>query len=445
MNPINVYVPNLPARTDRRKSICEQFANRKEFCLHIVTPIPHKEPAFSLWKTFVECVRKEKENSSEYFLFCEDDHVFTVNYSWQTLSDRIEEARNVGADILSGGVAWYADALQVHPNLFWLDKFNGMQFTIIFQSIYEKILRVSDEAEGFILDWKLSELSQRIFCLYPCVSEQKEFGYSDLTEQNGKKGYLLKAFGGVTARFCTLDKVRINLSQINISDNLQLELGYDEYTIPTYIINIPERTDRREHVLKEFTGRKEFDLHLFSAFRRERGAEGLWHSIRKIVERAVDNDDDVIIICEDDHTFTADYCRDKFLCDVISAGKQGCQILLGGIGNLSNVIPVSERRWWVGWFWCTQFLVIYKNAYLQILQSEFGPEDVADEFLANLLTHKQVLWPFISIQKDFGYSDVTISNNTPNMIVEHFKSAQIRMEKLNFAKQFIYNKFGKNN
>lgn len=438
MNPINVYVPNLPARTDRRISICEQFAGREEFRLHIVTPIKHEVPAYSLWNTFVECVRKEKENKSDFFLFCEDDHVFTENYSWQTLIDRIKVAKELGADILSGGVGWYVDPLQVHPNLFWLDKFNGMQFTIIYSSIYDNILRVSAETDGYILDWKLSEISPKIFCMYPCISTQKEFGYSDLNERNGEDGFLIEAFGGVANSFSILNKVRTNLSPIIANSNIQIDTKYDEYTIPTYIINLPERTDRREHVLKEFSGRKEFDVHIFSAFQKERGADGLWQSIRKIVEQAASNDDDVIIICEDDHAFTTDYCRDKFLCDVISAGSQGCQILLGGIGNLSSVVPISERRWWVDWFWCTQFLVVYKTAYSLILQSEFGSKDVADEFLAKLLTHKQVLWPFISIQKDFGYSDVTISNNTPNMIVEHFKSAQTRMGKLNNAKQLFY-------
>lgn len=445
MKPINVYVPNLPTRTDRRKSICDQFAGRKEFRLDVVTPIQHEVPAYSLWKTFINCVKKAKESNLEYFIFCEDDHIFTSNYSYQTLYDCIEDAKKLGAEILSGGVAWYTDSLQIRPNLFWLDKFNGMQFTIIYSSIYEKLLNVSEEADGFVLDWKLSEISNKIFCIYPCVSSQKEFGYSDLNESNGKKGVLLEAFGGVENRFHTLDKVRAKLNQVILHDSSQLDFAYEEYAIPTYIINIPERKDRREHVLKEFDGRREFDIHLFPAIQTKRGAEGLWQSIRRIVELSVKNNDDVIIICEDDHTFTAEYSRDEFLCDVISAGIQGCQVLLGGIGNLANVVPVSERRWWLDWFWCTQFMVIYKSAYSKILQSNFGTEDVADEFLANLLTHKQVLWPFISIQKDFGYSDVTLSNNTPNMIVEHFESTQKRMEKLNLAKRFISNTLENNN
>ncbi len=32
-------------------------------------------------------------------------------------------------------------------------------------------------------------------------------------------------------------------------------------------------------------------------------------------------------------------------------------------------------------------------------------------FFSEITSHKMVLYPFISIQKDFGYSDVTLSND----------------------------------
>ena len=176
---------------------------------------------------------------------------------------------------------------------------------------------------------------------------------------------------------------------------------------------------------------------MFSAIRHERGADGLWKSICKIIKHALADDEDVIVICEDDHTFTADYNREKFLHDVIEAGHQGCQIMLGGIGNLANAIPVSDRRWWISWFWSTQFMVVYKSAFKDILNADFGVNDVADEFLANLLTHKQVLWPFISIQHDFGYSDVTVSNNNPLAVSKLFEAAQQRLSKLDAIRRIM--------
>lgn len=430
MNPINAYVPNLPARTDRLQSIREQFMGRKEFCLHVVSPIQHEVPAYSLWKTFVECVRKEKENNSEYFLFCEDDHVFTADYSWETLSKRIAEARALGADILSGGVGWYAEPLQVRSNLFWLDKFNAMQFTIIFSGFYDKILATAKDSDGFILDWKLSEMSEQIYCIYPVISKQKEFGYSDLSEQNGKEGFLSKAFEGVSYRLFLLNKVRNHFLRIP-KYNVSQDAIPQDIQIPTYIINLPDRIDRKQHMQKEFENRKEFDIHFFPAIRTKRGADGLWQSIYSIVKTASENNSDVIIICEDDHIFTADYNRENFLQDVIEAGQQGCQLLLGGVANFNTLVPVSARRWWLSWSWSTQFMVLFKSSFKEILSSHFGENDAADIFLSEILTHKQVLWPFVSVQKEFGYSDVTDTNNTPGFVTSHFQKSINRLYHLN--------------
>ena len=46
---IHVYVPNLPRRKNRRVHIEQQYAERTEFNLHIVTPLDGTTAANSLW------------------------------------------------------------------------------------------------------------------------------------------------------------------------------------------------------------------------------------------------------------------------------------------------------------------------------------------------------------------------------------------------------------
>ena len=46
---LNVYVPNLPHRKDRRLHIEQQYAERTEFNLHIVAPLDGTTAANSLW------------------------------------------------------------------------------------------------------------------------------------------------------------------------------------------------------------------------------------------------------------------------------------------------------------------------------------------------------------------------------------------------------------
>lgn len=207
MDKLTVYIPNLPERTDRIKSITHQFAGREEFVLHIVPAIRHVIGAYGQWKTFVSIVRKEAEKNQPYFIFCEDDHVFTNNYEFDYLTKCIIEADKYEADILCGGIGLVKDPIQCGEHLFWIRTFNGMQFTVIFRRFYQRILN-SDQSEGYICDNYLSELSDNKFVMYPFISKQKEFGYSDITIYNNEKGHINRCFLNVNNTLKAVAKVK---------------------------------------------------------------------------------------------------------------------------------------------------------------------------------------------------------------------------------------------
>lgn len=212
-----------------------------------------------------------------------------------------------------------------------------------------------------------------------------------------------------------------------------------KYHLPTYIISLPERDERRKHALREFEGKTLFDVHVFPAIKHERGAVGLWRSIVEIVAKAKKNKDDAILICEDDHTFTPAYDESCFIQNLFRAAEYGAQVLLGGIGNVRNAVPVCNDMMWIDWFWCTQFMVVYSTAYDDILNANFDEHfDVADEFLSKILSNKLVFFPFISEQHDFGYSDVTMSNNRHGTIGLYFEKTAHKLK----AYQRIFNKYG---
>ncbi len=209
--------------------------------------------------------------------------------------------------------------------------------------------------------------------------------------------------------------------------------------LKTFIINLSRRSGRRAAILNEFENRREFDVHIFDAIEEKRGAWGLWKSIVAIVKRAKAEDLDAVLVCEDDHKFTFAYNQNLFFKDLHNAADLGCQILLGGIGGFGNMIPVNPRLVWVDWFWCSQFMVIFHEAFDVILNAQFNAEkDVADEFLSRILSNKLVSYPSISIQTDTGYSDVTLSNNRKGTISRHFAMAHHRME----SYKRVYDKYG---
>ena len=207
MMQIFTYIVNLLHRTDRREHILSQFADKSEFLLSIVPAIEHERGAYGLWQTVQEIVHLEAEKKSDFFVLCEDDHTFTENYSFDVLQSCIKRAQSLNADILSGGYSWFDNAVQISENLFWADKFNGMQFTIIFRKFYQSILD-ADFGERVITDVHLSSITENKFVVFPYISIQKEFGYSDVTLKNSENGYVDGIFKSSIERLNTLKKVR---------------------------------------------------------------------------------------------------------------------------------------------------------------------------------------------------------------------------------------------
>ncbi len=204
---MNVNAVNLSKRADRRFHIVNQFSNRPEFSFCLVNAIVHEHGAYGLWQTLQQVVQKELLKKSDFFIFCEDDHKFTEYYCKEFLHKCIVQAKALDADILSGGYSWFGNAIQVSEDLFWVDKFTGMQFTIIFSKFYKSILD-ANFGEDVITDVDLSKITDNKFVIYPYISVQKEFGYSDVTKSNEKKGHVSEIFKRSMKQLDILDKVR---------------------------------------------------------------------------------------------------------------------------------------------------------------------------------------------------------------------------------------------
>lgn len=207
--------------------------------------------------------------------------------------------------------------------------------------------------------------------------------------------------------------------------------------IPIFAINLPERTDRKEHILLEFSERKEFELNFVDASRNINSRLGLWQSIVRIVRNAAATNEQFVAICEDDHFFTKNYSPNLLMTEMQLSFQLGADILSGGIGGFGRALKRAFHLYEVDWFWCTQFIVIYSSLFDSILSYDFKEQDTADGVLSELAHKKMVIYPFISEQKDFGYSDVTRSNQeNAGKIREHFKRANQMFE---YLEQTSYN------
>lgn len=190
---LKVYAINLKARLERKEHILQEFKHRDEFDLNLVKAQEHEIGAIGLWLTIKHILEHLINQEEKFIILCEDDHQFTADYNKDQLLFAIQEAEKREADILLGGVSWFTTALQISSNLFWVDRFSGLQFTVIYRKFYKTILDV-DFVVGNAADYKISSLTDNKMIMHPFISTQKEFGYSDVTSKNNKKGYVTQIF-----------------------------------------------------------------------------------------------------------------------------------------------------------------------------------------------------------------------------------------------------------
>ena len=431
---IPTYIINLKKRTDRKEHVLEQFKGRDEFALNIVEAFEHSFGSLALWMTIRYILQDRAPDDAEYIIIGEDDIEFTEHYSKEDLLASINEAKEKEADVLLGGVSWFDDTVQISENLFWTNNFSGLHFTVIFKKFFPSI--TSTKLKFYeAADYYIAKLSKNVLFRYPFLAIQRDFGYSDATTKNNVEGRVEGLFKFTDSWIADLKKVK-NLYQ-NLpkeeADELDTQF-YKTVIIPTYVINLPERTERLEHIKKEFADKPEFDVQIVAAVKHEVGALGLWLSVRKIINMAIENDDDVIVICEDDHQFTEHYSKEYLIKNIVEANDEGACLLSGGTGQFYSAIPITDNRYWVKHCLSTQFVVIFKDFFQQILDEPYDETIVTDLAYSRMTYNKMVLYPFISTQKDFGYSDITvIHQENKNLVTNMFIQSDLKFKQIRQA------------
>lgn len=178
-----VFVINRAARIERKNHIIKQFKNKNEFDVVIFNAIEHEVGSYGLFKSFQTLVSDANSKEMDYIIVCEDDHVFTENYNFENLNLYINWGIENDFDILLGGPSNVQDVVFANDEIYWTNKFSGLQFTIVFKRFYQVIMNFELE-KGRNFDLELGNLSDNIYGVYPSISKQLCFGYSDVTTKN---------------------------------------------------------------------------------------------------------------------------------------------------------------------------------------------------------------------------------------------------------------------
>lgn len=204
----------------------------------------------------------------------------------------------------------------------------------------------------------------------------------------------------------------------------------NNYKLPTYIVNLKSRPDRRRSVEAQFDGKSEFDVRIVDAVQDPDGAAGIWKSLVKVISIAEEAGHDRIVFCEDDHVFTKHYSSDYLLRNIAEAEAKGADLLAGGICGYGLGVPAGANLYWTDWYWGNQFLIIRRSLYRRILDFDFCKGNTADGVLSGLARVKMTLYPFVSVQKEFGYSDITPTNGKKGFIDNMFDDTASRLQRI---------------
>ena len=208
--------------------------------------------------------------------------------------------------------------------------------------------------------------------------------------------------------------------------------------INVFAVNLVYRTDRKEHIISQFTNKPEFSLTVVPAIEHKIGAYGLWQTVQKIVRGEVEKQSEYFILCEDDHTFTKQYSIDFLNQSISHANALGADMLSGGYSWFGNTIQVSKHLFWTDQFNGMQFTVVFHKFYQAILDANFGESVVTDISLSCITNNKFVIYPYISTQKEFGYSDVTSMNNEKGYVEGIFDHSAHKLDILNKVRSFYF-------
>lgn len=376
---IPVFAINLPSRTDRKHHILSQYADKDEFNLFLVEgESKFKTGSFNLWLTIRNIVKRAKRSDYDYFILCEDDHLFTSAYSFDLLQECIHNLQSFKPDLLLGGIIGFQTALKIGKNLYWIDRFAGLQFTIIFKRFYDCILNASFSYMQDAADYKLASLTSNKFVISPFISIQKEFGYSDVTQPNSIQGTVKKLFTNCERFFRLVNQIQ----------TFYIENGY----------TLPDKRTCRLGVWggKELANllKEQADFPIIHEFSGENIGITV-RDLKKIVRKAQSNDSDAILIQMQPSLHLPLRRTGHYICESFLEGLgRGAELIVSHTEIINITIPISNRFVWIDSFKNAAFILIYKNIFFDIEALPDLDEPVENSLSVNFV-NKLALYPFL--------------------------------------------------
>jgi GR25 family glycosyltransferase involved in LPS biosynthesis len=198
--------------------------------------------------------------------------------------------------------------------------------------------------------------------------------------------------------------------------------------IQLYVINLKERTDRKEQIIQDFKPYKNIQLEVIEGIKHENGAQGCFLSHKKCIQLAKERDMEYIIVLEDD-CYPNENLENRLNTVLEYLKTRTWGIFLGGVNKtrMENVLKKDiykeEKILDIDLGSTTHFIIYHKSSYDFFLSLETAIIDICWREKINAVT----IVPFLATQRS-GYSNIEngIINysltmmRTQTRLLEHF-------------------------
>ena len=196
------------------------------------------------------------------------------------------------------------------------------------------------------------------------------------------------------------ERLNWNVWLKKVNDILYKVQNWKSIKFPTYIMNAVSSTFFAGDFYDKLKKKPEFNIKSIDVCLSNLDMNrSLWTYITESVNHAKRNDEKYMIICCTNSYFTDRYSYSFLLQKIKDAQKLKAEVLVGGLSDFRQAIPMGYQLYWIAIFKNAPFIIIYKSLYEKILSYRFKSGDKIDDVLSLLAKYKMVIYPFICIQK----------------------------------------------
>ena len=225
------------------------------------------------------------------------------------------------------------------------------------------------------------------------------------------------------------ERLNWNVWLKKVNDILYKVQNWKSIKFPTYIMNAVSSTFFAGDFYDKLKKKPEFNIKSIDVCLSNLDMNrSLWTYITESVNHAKRNDEKYMIICCTNSYFTDRYSYSFLLQKIKDAQKLKAEVLVGGLSDFRQAIPMGYQLYWIAIFKNAPFIIIYKSLYEKILSYRFKSGDKIDDVLSLLAKYKMVIYPFICIQKSEN-KDNQIANEKLKRIDCLYKSSKFNFYK----------------